>query len=202
MQAWMMALAARKPTLVTRTFTSSTTWTTPFGVSNLASVTGRGGSTTNAAVVSVAVTYSPTGSGVPGSSATWANFQSVKDSNQSAMSAGGSCTIQQSYATVYADGTNNGVTVYPTTLTGVVAGSASTVTSGGWASSGPVTSSGEADINYQQYGTATSGFGLSYAGSTGSGAEVRTDSNIAITENTAYTLTIPVGGSITVTYYQ
>jgi hypothetical protein len=202
MKPWLLAILTANRKLVSRTFTSSTTFTVPYGVTQLVSLTGVGGATTSASVVSVAITYSPTGTGTPGSSATWANFQSVKNSNQTAMAAGGSCTIQQSYSTVYSDGTNDGATIYPTTFTDVVAGTAYTTTSGGWASSGPITSSGEADITYQQYGGSTSGFGKTFAGSTGSGAATATYNNVAVTENTPYNLVIPTGGSITITYYQ
>jgi hypothetical protein len=202
MKPWLLAMLTANRKLVTRTFTSNTTFTTPFGVSNLVSLVGVGGATTTQEVVDVAVHYYASGTGDPGSTVTWGNFSPTHNSNVSAVNAGGTATITYADINAYGDGTGHVNSTSTGTLVNIIAGTSSSVTLGGWSDSGPITSTGESHIRYSQTGDNTTGFGKTFAGDTGSGVATATYNNVAVTENTPYNLVIPTGGSITITYYQ
>lgn len=203
MKAWMLALLAGNsaPTVVTLT-SSNTSYTVPHGVNRLESVVGYGGDTVTRLVLSVGVTYSATGTGVPGSGpATWDSLQGQVSSNLSSMGAGGSPTIQQSSFTAYPDGTTSAVSSNSATLSDVIAGTAAHSSVDGWSTTGPITASGTAAIRYQETGPATTGFGFTFPGSTGSPVTPVQHNGVAVTGGTSYPLSIPAGGSITITYY-
>ena len=200
--------------LVTETFTTSTTWTAPLTTAVIGTLTGEGADGTpatvqSAAMVSCNVTYYTSGSGTPGSGPVqWTQAQSGADTVRNTLNAGGAAVTFNTYQIdAYPDGTNY-LTEYAQYVEDVVAGSAYDTYSGGWQSSGPIAASGWSTVHYDYVqpafdGANTTGFGKTFAGGVSGGAATPvTYNNVAVTPGAAYTLVIPAGGSITITYYK
>lgn len=212
MKPWLQAIIVGNPAPTTQTFTSNTTWNCPLDVSRLEIVRGEGAdgtpdTPTARSASSVSVIYATSGSGSQPVSNDWSNMQARANFNQSAMAAGGNVSYGELNLIVYAGGTETS-TATGINLSNVIAGTASTVYSGGWSSSGPITSSGTASINYQEMvpaapGAASTAFGLSFPGGAANTPASPVDfQNVAVTPGTAYSIVVPAGGFITITYYR
>lgn len=214
----MLALLASSPQLVTKTFTSSQSFTVPFGVSSLVSLVGKGQDgtpATPATRISNAqgdlVQGFASGVGSASGALAWNDFQADITSVFNAVNAGGSGA---GYVVNYNGYPNSGT--YSTSLvqyvySNAVPGTASVFTSAGWKTSGSVVPGdyGYFVINYTESytipattGQDASGFGQTFAGGVGGPAATVTLSNVAVTSGASYNLIVPAGGSITITYYQ
>ena len=207
----MAALGGR--TLVTQTLTSSQTWVAPLSTSKIETLIGKGQDGTSSGVESatafaVIVRYNTSGTGTAPASNTWTNLQGAANGIRDQFNAGGSVSAYWATYDKYADGTENLIAVGPTSYSSVIAGSATLSYTGDWRSTGAVTSSGNAYVQYQYSvtgvpGASTTGFGFVFAGgSTGTAATPITQTNVAVTPGASYSLVIPSGGSIQITYYR
>lgn len=204
-------IVGHKRVAFTSTMTANGNFVVPTDVSSV-SLSGKGVDGTSdqnypTSALSVSVNWNTSGSGAGPTASDWSNAQGVADGNLSAMNAGGSVTIRQITIFEYANGTETLTGSY-TTYTNVVAGSASNAYSGDWQSSGAITSSGECDLNFQQFvpgqtGASASGFGKTFpGGSVGTAAPTTIFNSVPVTPGATYSLTIPAGASITITYYR
>lgn len=211
MAPWLLAMISGKRRVVTETFTSSQTWVCPLGVSLLNTLVGEGQdgappTTPNASDTLINVNYSASGTGSDGS-ATWANFDGALDTYVSTLDSTGSLSYTRAVVTAYPDGTVD-LNDLAANLSNVVPGSVIKVTSGAWSSSGAITASGAGGVNYNFYldasaGANTTGFGYTFAGGApDTPASPVTYNNVAVTSGASYSLVVPTGGSITITYYR
>lgn len=211
MSPWMLAMISGKRRVVTEVITSSQTWVCPLGVSLLNTLVGKGAdgtpiTTPNTSEALINVNYSPTGTG-SGGSATWANFDGIVNGWVSTLNSSGSLSYQRAVVTAYADGTVDLVDAAQS-ISGAVPGTATKITTGAWASSGAITASGDALVNYSYYvaaaaGANTTGFGYTFAGGApDTPATPVTYNNVAVVSGASYSLVVPTGGSITITYYR
>lgn len=211
MAPWLLAMISGKRRVITETFTSSQTWVCPLGVSLLNTLTGEGAdgvgiTTPNTTDTLINVNYSAVGTGSDGV-ATWSNFDSVVDGWVSTLDSTGSLSYNRAVVTAYADGTVD-LADAPQNITGAVPGSAIKITSGAWASSGAITASGDATVNYDYYvaaapGANTTGFGYTFPGGAASTPATSVQHlNVAVTSGASYPLVVPTGGSIVITYYR
>lgn len=210
MAPWMIAMLSGKRRLITETYTASRTWVCPLGVSNLVSVVGKGQNGTNdssvaanAAVIDVIYrTDASTGTGY----ATWGNFQGIAAAVAADINDNGSASFNQSIVYVWPDGTND-LTSYAQSITGAVPGSASAATDAGWQTSGEISNSGSNFVNYSASvpgvaGSNTTGFTKTFSGGAANTAAIAvTYNNIAVVGGMSYSLVIPAGGYITLSYY-
>lgn len=192
-----------------QTYTSSATFTVPAGVTRV-DLSGHGQSGTYSTVQSashpaIAVNYHDSGS-VGSGSAEW-GFDATMDSWTASLN-DGSLTFQQITIEAYPDGSNT-VTQDAAETIYAVPGSASWRAIGGWQSSGPITSSGSSNLDYQevvsgQTGDAATGFGQTFPGGAPEGgvAPTTTFSNVVVTPGASYSMYIPDGAAITVTYFK
>lgn len=210
--------------LVTETFTSNTSWTAPASVRSLVTLTGEGADGTPGYWQGL---YDPlhyiqqtSSSGSP-ATLDWGPLYSSAQSAIAAINSGGSLArtapngIPQVYyfinpSDVYIPGANftgllNGKTIRGTATLGVTG---SPLTSGqvlysqlsasftGWYIDGTM----EVFVNGTN-GASTIGFGYTFLGGSGGPAVPVTYNNVVVVPNTSYSLTIPVGGSIVISYY-
>lgn len=218
MKPWMLALVASRRELVTETFTSNATWIAPLGTSSLVSLVGEGQDgtpestdTREASAQVDSVTGYSSGSGVTAGALSWGDFQADNTNAYNAINGGGS---GKEAGVVYDGypGTNTyNISLYDVVYSNAVAGTASIVTSEGWKTSGAVLAGdyGFSHISYTQTytiaattGADTVGFGKTFPGGVGGPASPVTYNNVAVTPGASYSLTIPSGGSITITYYK
>ena len=212
MAPWFMAMISGKRRVVTETFTSSQTWVCPLGVSKINTLTGKGQdgsppSTPTSTDVFTNVRYNASGTGATAGPLTWANVDALLNNYVATLNANGSLSYQRVIADVFPNASYT-LTEAPQNITGAVIGSATKFTSGAWASSGAITASGDGGASYQYYlpgapGTATTGFGYTFAGGAAStpATPVAVD-NVPVTGGTSYALSIPAGGSITISYFR
>jgi hypothetical protein len=193
------------------TFTTSQTIAIPDGVTNLVSVVGIGqngtpDSTVQRTVGVANVTYSTAGSGAGPTGNTWANLQGFLDGVASTVDDGGSQTFYTGLFQFYANNTETTTATGPIT-TNAISGTVSTVTSGGWHTTGPVTNSAIGSVRYDEFvagtvGANTTGFGLTFNGGNKVPAVGSTVNNVAVTPGDSVSISVPPGGSLVVTYLQ
>ena len=173
MKPWMFALVfGRRPQLVTVTFTSSAVWPAPAGLTVIDSAVGKG---------------APGSPGSPDAQSWSAVYDTIfyrKDGTQELSSSSGNglgpipgpsgCDPYQPLP---------GSDIY----NGFVSCVAYSDTSGGGSS--PTT------------GASATGFGRTFPGGLGGAAPPTAYSNVPVTPGTSYSITVPSGGSITITYY-
>lgn len=207
----------------TVTFTTSQTWTCPIGVVTLLTVVGKGQDGTPATgggygpnVVHSAVVATITGhEGTIGGGGfgqwNWSASQSDISSITNAINIGGS----GSYSATSIDQYENKFSSYTSTTswTGALTGSAYTVLSPGWTTSGLVQASdyGFFTVYWESQGTYsggtsattgsdTTGFSKTFSGGVSIPATSTTYTNITVIPATGYPLVIPTGGYISITY--
>lgn len=205
----LLAMFGRKLELQTVTFNSNTTWVAPAGVTNLATVSGKGtdGSPsyvdTNSADA-VIVSYGGTGYGTFGNYG-WTDANSVLMAAYGQISGHFSGSFTQA---AISQGTDNSydVTYSPVSFSGADTGGYDTF--GGWQSSGNIADSGTGTVywytnNPGTPGTAATGFGKTFpGGAANTAASVTTYTNVAITPGASYSVVVPSGATVQITYYQ
>jgi hypothetical protein len=222
MAPWLLALITGQRKLVTQTFTSNTTFTVPFGVSNLETVSGYGaagspssynGDVSRSAIVTYvhgiasATVYSTAGD------ISWNSVQGEAVGAGAAISSTPSGGTYGGSDYVYNPTTHS----YSYSLTFVswsnaIPGSASVSNSAGWKSSGAIVDGdyGTSSVNWLEYGTTTpattgasaTGFGKTFPGGTGGPATTTSFANVAVTGGSNYSIVVPAGGSLTISYYR
>lgn len=208
-----------------QTFTSSTTWVAPAGVTNLVAVIGRGGSSTSdyqggISVADASVSNSASGSGANNLPITYSSVANTTSICASVFNAGG--YRQATYAlnrafTFYANNTFAWSDTYPygtgTFPYYLVAGTWSWT---GSPLSGSLTYGDSAsyyaygDVIYPgSSGGTTTAFGYSFPGAsqvgsypnaTGQSATPVTYNNVAVTPGNSYSISVPSGGSVVIQY--
>lgn len=184
MKAWMLAAMSGAPELVTATYTSSQSVTIPFGVSRLESASGEGADGEPA--------Y--TGPSTPGRTGwqevTITTFQR-RDGGTDQTSSEGDPVFGSPKPSNYCDPTveTPDSTVYSSYTVCYLYGTYQ-----------------EPDIPGESYpattGAASLGFGLTFSGGAGGPALPTSFANVTVSGGASYALTIPTGGSITITYYK
>lgn len=210
---FMLALAAsRTEVLKTQTFTSSTTWIAPAGVTSLATLRGVGSAGTASSYERETITVSSvsrlsTQSG--GLAYTRDDVFTPAGVETEKFRGSGDRTVNYERAT-YTVGTDDLVKVSVAQRTVRVRGDRISSSFTGGSSSSRITyndyiTNVRVEMNVRQSGTsgsATVGFGETFAGGVDGPATPRTVTNVAVTPGASYPLTIPSGGSITITYYE
>lgn len=173
----MLALAASNPVLVTRTFTSSQSFTVPFGVSNLVTASGDGADGNPGY-------YGPNG------------YQETITHNYTRRDGSGVDVVSGTLSPVY--GEPKPADYYEPHITFSM--SDSTVYSGDDIYHSFSTVPGV--YTPATTGPASTGFGKTFPGGVGVPASTTSFTNVAVTGGSSYPLVVPSGGSITITYYQ
>lgn len=207
---------ARK--LVTKTFNSNTTWTAPALTSVLQSLSGKGqdgapsstGTREDTAQVDSIQGYS-SGSGNASGSLSWSDFEVDNANALSAVNGGGSGSFYGVNYNGYPGTGTYSISLSQGVYDDAVAGSASIVRAAGWKGSGPVVAGdyGFSLISYtQRYtipaitGSSATGFSKTFPGGAGGPATVTNFANVPVTPLASYSIVVPPGGSITITYYE
>lgn len=214
----MLALLASSPVLVSKTFTSSQSFTVPMGVSNLVSLSGKGQDgtpATPATRISNAqgdtVQGFASGTGTTSGALSWNDFQADITSVFNAVNAGGTGSGYVVNYSGYPNSNTYSTSLYQYAYLNAVPGTASVFTSTGWKTSGAIVpgDNGYFVINYTESytipattGTDTSGFGKTFAGGVGGPAATSSFTDVPVTGGASYNLVVPSGGPITITYYQ
>jgi hypothetical protein len=210
------------------TFTTSQTWTSPVGVTNLITVVGKGADGTAAVpptydgdvprigTVTVILGFnstpsSPYGSGNTPGSWSWAASQNDAPTCASTINLGGSGSVNGYIITQY--GTEYHYDFTTITYTNAITGSATVSTDAGWKTSGLVVDgdNGTSYVHWAELGSYsggssattganTTGFSKTFSGGVGVTATTTTYNNVTITASTGYPLVVPSGGYITITY--
>lgn len=204
----LLGLGGRK--LIEVTFDSSTSWDVPGGVSNLLSITGKGqdGTAETYSSEDHALGYSTPAPGSGGSSTvSISSLASFVNSQGANFSGSGDRTVNYTVRSVEVD-TNNLCNVVNSSAHRDVRGSGVTTSFGG---SGNI-NYGNAGSHYGYVtidtrnppttGASASGFTKTFNGGPGGAATPVTYNNVAVTPGANYTITVPPGGYITITYYQ
>lgn len=207
----LLSLFGRKRELVTLTYNANATVVIPVGVTMLNTVTGKGVNGTSSATVGdsygvINVSYrtdTSTGSG----NVNWNGLQSQAPAVAADLNADGSASWTYYIMNVWPDGTNSFQFEIPITVTDAIPGSASVTYSGGWQTSGAITSSGSARVTWLRNvpgaaGADASGLGFTFSGGApGAVAPSVTHNNVAVTPGGSYPLVVPSGATIQITYY-
>jgi hypothetical protein len=215
-----IGIATRR--LVTQTFTGNGTWTAPATTTRIESASGYGaagtpssysGDVNQSHIVDTILGQNNTGNGSSTSGArSWDSFQNDAVSVASHINGGGTGTdLDFHYTGHLADNTYDWATnSFP--FNNAIPGSATVSYSSGWKTTGAVVDGdiGFSTVAWREYGTTTpattgadtTAFGDTFPGGTGGPATPTSFSNIAVTPGTAYPITVPSGGSLTITYYQ
>lgn len=216
MSPWLLAIIGAGQERVSQTFTSNGTFTVPLGVSKV-DLAGKGADgtasysgTRTAYASGDTVTGHFNGTGTISGAYSWSDFQDLA-SRVAQVNAGGAGNY---YYAIYDGYLNTGtytLTSAQTTFSDAVPGTASMWTSPGWHVSGAVLGNdyGYSAVQYtQEYtippttGANTTGFGKTFAGGAGGPAATASFTDVAVIENTAYAVTVPAGGSLTISYYR
>ena len=198
--------------LKVQTLTSSQTWTAPSSVSLINSIVGEGADGTSASVYSDGYgalnigfrTDTNTGSGF----IDWDGLQGIAEAIAADLNDNGAASWTYIVLYVWPDGKNAYAAQIPVSITDAVPGSASVSFSGGWQTSGAIAGGGAANLTWQRNapaaaGANTTGFGYTFpGGAVATPATPVTHNNVAVTPGAGYALTIPSGGSITLTYFE
>lgn len=215
MKAWMFALlAGRRPQLVSQTFAANGVLVVPASV-NAVDMTGFGargvnGSSypsRNVSMIVVDVDVANIVGNGPSTPLTWEQLAGTVESiaNQVRASGFGSSNSAVGYTGYLGDNT-----AYFRTFTVNWQGASGVSTSYPLWGSGPIRSRGFGAVNYTQpggtnpptTGTAATGAGKTFPGSTGNVAQTPvTFTNVAVTPGASYNIVVPTGGSVTISYY-
>lgn len=209
-------ICGRRRQQVTQTFTSNATWTAPITTSRIESASGKGSDGSAATIATVnnllidTIQGVASGIGSTSGSLSWPSF------NDAALIVAGinNGTQGSGWNGVNYTGHPNSNTYDISIVSGVIAasyiqGSASASYSAGWKMSGAVLASdyGQSFISYQYNvpptnGTAATAFGKTFPGGTAGPASVTPFSNLVVTPGASYSIVVPAGGSLTITYFQ
>lgn len=212
-------LGAAPLNLQTATFTSSSTWTAPAGVTNLIVLTGAGGTGTpfsegwySGNLGTAAYSYETSSTG--GSIELTPTYQQVTDYANSVLAQINSSTADRTVTWVqyvyYTNPTTYKTTIDAPYISRRIRGTATKSygpwdnSSGqyvlgignGWGMAAEIYSSEAATT-----GGTTTAFGNSYAGGDGGAATPVTTNNVAVTPGQAYAISVASGGYVTFQYY-
>lgn len=187
MAPWLLALVTGNRKLVSQTVSASTVYTTPYGVTTLASLSGQGAAGTPGTAA-----YDDPSTTTTSNDKTETWYYRRSDGGPDDVT---TVTTHNAWSGTQPDNTSDTQPVSDGVhyeVTYIVIYSTNTTTTPGTHHDGvsPTT------------GASAFGFGKTFPGGTGGAASVTSFTNVAVTENTAYTLTVPSGGSITFTYYR
>lgn len=198
----MMAAVFSPRILQSRTYTASATVIIPPMMTRLETVVGQGQAGGASATIPVVnVFFVGAGSGGHPAANDWSNMQAPAAAALAAVNSGGSGSYTDITLFKYANGTED-LAGGPASFSSAIAGSAVLRLDSGWRTSGPITASGAAIIDYQRAnGADATGFGQTFPGGVGGAATPVSLTNVAVTPGASYGLIIPAGGSITITYY-
>jgi hypothetical protein len=209
MAPWMLALITGSRRLVTQTFTSNTTFTVPYGVSRV-NLSGKGQD--GAAAVFASQTLDlffcslvSSSGGVPISAASAGSF----GANQATLFDGAGVRTVNYTSRNYQIDSSDLTAYYDTAISVIVSGTGSasiSTTSGNLTQANSSTNYGRYTIAVQQSpastGADTTAFGKTFAGGVAGPATPASFTDVAVTENTAYPIVVPAGGSLTISYYR
>lgn len=216
MSPWLLALIGAGQELVTQTFTSNGSFTVPLGVSKV-NLSGKGqdgaasySGTQLAYAAGDTVTGHFNGTGTVSGAYSWSDFQDLA-SRVAQVNGGGNGNFYYNIYDGYLNTNTYTLSSAQTTYNDAVPGTASMWTSPGWHVSGAVLGNdyGYSAVQYTQTytvpattGANTTGFGKTFPGGAGGPASVTSFTDVAVTENTSYPVTVPTGGSLTISYYR
>lgn len=203
-------------TVVTETFTSNTTWVAPTSTNKIMRIEGKGRNGVAPAyslthTFSIyAVTYTTSSLGGTAGFKTWADMKAYLDLAISYVNVGGTsgasytdAVLKQYYASSYDLTTGS----YPLPAHDRAANTGSITYYGGAAASGSITSSGYATVSYNyldsgDYGPYSTAFSLTFFGGSPSvpTAPITVFTNVTVTPSTSYSIVVPSGGYIIITY--
>lgn len=211
MKPWMLAVMSGAPQLVTKTYTSSQTITIPLGVSQLEAVVGEGsdGAASGYAVDTITVAnVARLSSQTSGATRTREYVFNLAASETDKFIGSGERTVSYT-GWIHYVGQDNLVQTFSSTRSVRVRGNRRSSNFGGGSSASTITYA-----DYQTYarveieveqgptnGSASTGFGKTFAGGAGGPAVPTTYNNVPVKGGDPYQLVIPVGGSITISYY-
>ena len=207
--------------LITQTFTSSTTWVAPNITNNLVTLVGQGGDgvagywqTFNSLGASVSSTtdcsYSVYGASLD-YSVPYGDAQGIQTtaSGWTTSPSGQSVSLTRTYVYYWCPGTSNW-RVGALSFSGTVRRIGTVALSGSMPSSGtvptpPATVQEAFCTNIEFYnnpttGSPTTAFGYTFPGGTGGAATPVTYNNVAVTPGASYSIVVPSGGSVSITY--
>lgn len=201
MNMMMLFAAMGAKTQQTVTFTANTTWVAPVGVTLLPTVVGHGsnGSSPRTSSTVVTVTYHSTGTAGVGS-ILWENVQGVAEGVAANLNASGSISFDRYVIQVYPDETNT----YTTSTPSIEGYDADATFTGGWGTSGHISSSGTSRVSYTHDidGTAATGFSKTFPGGVSGGVAPTTSfTNVAVVPGNSYPVVVPTGGAVQITYF-
>lgn len=188
--------------LVAETFNADQTWVAPLGVNLLLSVVGHGANgtadttgTNSYGVVSVVPrTDTNTGAG----NATWSNFQGVAEAVAANLNNDGSASWTYYIFYVWPDGKNEIAAQNTINVTDAIPGTAEVYFDGDWQTSGAIASAGSSNVRWTFPIQGTDGAVASAFGNTF--AAITTYNNVAVIAGNSYSIIVPFGGVITITY--
>lgn len=219
MKPWLMALAmGRRRVQVTETFTANATWIAPATTSRIETLSGKGQDGTPASADTRSATAQvdsvqtfASGTGNSSGSIGWADFESDIGPALSAVNAGGSGSF---YGVIYRGYPNSNtytITLNQGVYKDAIPGTAKAVRAAGWKTSGPV-QLGDYGFAYIEYterytipgttGANATAFGKTFAGGVGGPASTGVHSNVAVTPLQSYSIVVPPGGQVTITYFK
>lgn len=175
MSPWMLAVIMKNRLLVTETFASSRTWVAPLTTSKIESMTGEGadGTTTTDYYIESYVYYQYRRDGGPVLYTSDPEYTGRSVSTAGAVAPDGFCLAYESGEWGILG--NERATCYTFNKTGETISTT---------------------------GASTTGFGQTFAGGIGVTATPSTVTNVTITAGASYSLVIPSGGSLSITYYR
>jgi hypothetical protein len=212
---FLSMLGGRGRQLITDTFTSSGTWVAPQTTSVVDVLVGRGQNGTSDVTLlgqapAAQVTYLASGTGTSPGSNTWGDLQGVANGLREIYNAGGDQSAYAANYVQYANGTTL-TELGPYGFSNIVAGSAYLAYSGEWRSSGPIgplSSSALAFVRFNYIlqgasGDSSSAFGFTFSGgAVATAATAVTHTSISVTPGNIYSIIVPSGGSVQITYYR
>lgn len=213
-----MDRSSAQPVTVTRTFTATELFIVPAGVTLLARIEGKGqdgqpssyGPDTQHTITVASVLGATSGSGISKAVRPWDFFTTHAYSMVNKVNAGGSGSDAAGYQQYvqYPNQTST-TTISGASWADAIAGSA-VFTSSSWGFDGEIVpgDNGTARVQYTRRGTffpATTGlsasaFGKTFPGGTGGPAVLSGHTNVPVTPSAQYQITVPTGGSVTITY--
>lgn len=208
-------------TLKTTVFTSSTTWVAPAVTNNLITLVGQGGdgvagywsTLNNVGAIVQAITdcsFSVYGASLD-YSVPYGQAQSIQTtaSGWTTSPSGQSVSFTRAYVYYWCPGTSNW-RVSALSFSGTVrrigtVGLSGSMPSSGTAPTPPATQQNALCTNIERYndpttGSSTTAFGYTFPGGTGGAASPVTYNNVAVTPGASYSIVVPAGGSVSITY--
>ncbi len=210
MSRMMLAAMTGRETVV-QVFTVGNTWTAPLTTNKIRILTGKGEdgipvTPTNASALIAEVNYYASGSGATGGVETWSGMQFLIGLALDAFNSGGAGSYFHQFVIQYSNTSYTRTNTSTSVPSGVNAGSASMQYGGAWGVPGnAIVGDGTATINWQYNVPATTGgnataFGFTFSGGFGVPAVPVTHMELDVTPGAAYTIVVPAGGSVSLTY--